>query len=348
MAFHDIASLPFNEIQEWFVDRGEKAFRGSQVFGWLHRQCVSSYGEMTNLSRPLRDKLGRLAPLKSVEIVKEEKAADGTRKFLFRLFDAEHIEGVWMPSPRRHTLCISTQVGCAMGCTFCATGTLGLNRNLSAGEIVGQVEAVTHRLRSDRFLRPISNVVFMGMGEPLANLDATVTAANILLDDRGLGLSRRHVTVSTVGLVPAMGEFVRRTKVKLAVSLNAASDSVRSSIMPINKRFPLAELMGACRLLPLSGADRVTFEYVLLGGINDGLQDARHLVRLLASLSCKVNLIPYNPFGKVDYKKPEARRVDDFLELLASKQISAFVRASRGESLKAACGQLVAQEDEIQ
>jgi 23S rRNA (adenine2503-C2)-methyltransferase len=219
---------------------------------------------------------------------------------------------------------------------------MGLIRNLTAGEIVGQVETVVRKLREPGSERPVSNVVFMGMGEPLANLEATVTAVEILLDQRGLGLSRRHLTVSTAGLVPAMGEFVHRVPAKLAVSLNATTDEVRSRIMPINDRFGLTELMDCCRNLPLQHTDRVTFEYVMLAGVNDSLEDARRLTELLSGIRAKVNLIPFNPFEGIPFSRPEQGQVEAFQEHLISRNISAFVRRSRGEELRGACGQLVA------
>ena len=338
----DLASLPLDRLEAWFVDQGEKAFRARQLFHWLHGRCANDYQQMTDLAKGLRARLAEAAPL-ALPVVKEQQVSkDGTRKFLFGLADGNQVEGVWMPDPKRSTLCISTQVGCAMRCAFCATGTLGLTRDLSAGEISGQVEAVVRTLRSDEQPRPVSNVVFMGMGEPLANLDATVDAVTILLAEAGLGLSRRHVTVSTIGLVPAMGRFVQRAPVKLAVSLNAATDEVRDRLMPVNRRYPIARLLEACRELHLRGTNRVTFEYVMLAGINDDLDTARELARQLGGLSCKVNLIPYNPAEGLPFDRPDPDRVYAFQEALAAKGLSVFTRRSRGQDLRAACGQLVA------
>jgi 23S rRNA (adenine2503-C2)-methyltransferase len=292
---------------------------------------------MTDLAKALRAELAASVPLVPPEVVEEREADDGTVKYRLRLADGAEIESVFMPEEKRRTLCVSTQVGCGMGCGFCATATMGLVRNLTAGEIAGQLEAVTRR----RGPRPVSNVVFMGMGEPLANLDAVADAVGILLHEHGHGLSRRHLTVSTAGLVPAMEAFVHRVPVKLAVSLNATTDEQRSRIMPVNRRYGIEELLGCCRNLPLQHNDRVTFEYVMLGGFNDTLDDARRLVRLLGGIRCKVNLIPFNPFPGVDFHRPRAGQVERFLQALADAGISAFVRRSRGESLRGACGQLV-------
>ena len=338
----DLASMTMNELSDWFVQNGQQSFRAKQVFKWIHSRCVASYDEMTDLSKDLRGQLKDHAPLLPLEILDEVFSSDGTIKFLLGAAGKDRIEAVWMPSAKRRTLCVSTQVGCAMGCAFCATGTLGLKRSLRAGEIVGQVEAVVQRLKTKTLVRPVSNVVFMGMGEPLANLDATIAAVDILLDDAGLGLSRRHVTVSTIGLVPAMKKFAERSRVKLAVSLNATTDEVRDRLMPINRRYPIKTLLEACRALPLHGADRITFEYVMLAGVNDSLQDAKRLVKLLGDISCKVNLIPYNSFEPLGFSRPSDGQILDFLDILTSKGLSAFVRNSRGEDKMAACGQLLA------
>jgi 23S rRNA (adenine2503-C2)-methyltransferase len=342
MTPEDLSSMTVEQLESWFEQQGERAFRGRQLFMWLHARCARTYDEMTDLSKETRAWLAKTVTLRQIRIAEEQEAEDGTRKFRFQLDDGAEVEGVFMPEERRSTLCVSTQVGCGMGCRFCATAGMGLTRNLTAGEIVGQVEAVVRKLRDPGEERPVSNVVFMGMGEPLANLEATVAAVTILLDQRGLGLSRRHLTVSTAGLVPAMGEFVHRVPVKLAVSLNATTDEVRSRIMPINDRFGLTELMDCCRNLPLQHTDRVTFEYVMLAGVNDSLDDARRLTGLLSGIRAKVNLIPFNPFEGIPFSRPAQDTVEAFQEHLISRNISAFVRRSRGESLRGACGQLVA------
>jgi 23S rRNA (adenine2503-C2)-methyltransferase len=338
----DIASLTRAELERWFVQQGDRPYRGRQVFRWLHERNAASFGEMTDLSKALRARLPELAWLSAPAILEERKAEDGTRKYRFGLCDGLQVEGVYMPEERRRTLCVSTQVGCAQGCRFCATGTMGLTRSLAAGEIVGQLEAVSRRLAAEGIARPVTNVVFMGMGEPLANLEAVVVAVDIFLDDFGPKLSRRHVTVSTVGLVPQLEEFVHRAPASVSVSLNAASDAVRDELMPINRRYPLAELMRCCRNLPEQHS-RLTFEYVMLGGVNDRPADARELAALVAGFPCKINLIPYNPSPGLPYERPEERRVAEFHELLTARQLSVFVRKSRGVELGAACGQLITQ-----
>jgi 23S rRNA (adenine2503-C2)-methyltransferase len=343
MSVPDLASMTFDQLQDWFTKQGKSAYRGRQVFRWLQARGARSFGEMTDISKALRAQLDESVPIRSAEIVEELGAEDGTLKFRFRLHDGLEIEGVYMPEERRRTLCVSTQVGCAMGCAFCATGTMGLVRSLSAGEITGQVGAVATRLTTEKLARPVTNVVFMGMGEPLANLGAVATAVQNLLDPHGMGLSRRHVTVSTVGLVPAMEEFAMRVPVKLAVSLNATTDEVRSRIMPVNKRYNIKELLDCCRHLPLQYNDRLTFEYVMLGGVNDSDEDAHRLARLLSGIRCKVNLIPFNPFGSLPFSRPDEGRVESFQQILIEKDFTTFVRRSRGDGLRAACGQLVAQ-----
>jgi len=341
MKMNDLASMTLEQLREWFVQNGHKAFRAQQVFKWIHGRCVKSFDEMTDLSKALRTRLEQTSPLRPPKILDEVRSSDGTIKFLLSVHGGQSIEAVWMPDTKRRTLCVSTQAGCAMGCEFCATGTMGLMRSLTAGEICGQVETVTRRLRSPAMPRPVSNVVFMGMGEPLANLDSTICAVEILLDDTGMGLSRRHITVSTIGLVPAMEEFAKRSPVKLAVSLNATTDEVRDKIMPINRRFPLNVLLKACRNLPLHGADRITFEYVMLAGINDSLQDANRLARLLNGIRCKVNLIPYNPTEGLGFERPTDQNIHAFQDALIAKDLSVFIRRSRGVDKHAACGQLV-------
>ncbi len=346
MPVDDPSSLTYQQIQQWMQVHGEPAFRGRQLFKWLHQHCAQSYAEMTNLSKAFREKLSRQHPMEPVRIVEEQLAADGTRKFRFGLRDGRQVEGVFMPEKERSTFCVSTQVGCAMGCSFCATAGMGLLRSLSAGEIVGQLEAVIRHLGAKEGKRVVSNVVFMGMGEPLANLEAVVAAVDILLHPQGQGLSRRHVTVSTVGLVRAIEQFVARAPVKLAVSLNATTDEQRSRLMPVNRKYPIAELIRCCRNLPLAYNDRVTFEYVLLAGVNDQLQDAHRLVKLLSGFRAKVNLIPYNGHPDSPYQRPAEAQVLAFQEVLVTHQITAFVRRSRGEELRAACGQLVTERND--
>ncbi len=338
---NDILSLTFDELQDYFADIGEKPFRGRQLFRWLHKGCVADFDEMTDLAKGLRQQLPELARITRPEITEEQLAEDGTRKYRFGLHDGLEIEGVFMPEAKQATLCISTQVGCAMGCAFCATGTMGLVRNLSAGEIVGQVEAVVSALRDGAQDRPVSNVVFMGMGEPLANLDAVSSSVDILLHPMGLNLGRRHLTVSTVGLLPAMERFVHEVPVRLAVSLNATTDEQRSRLMPINRKYPIAELMETCRNLPLQQNYRITFEYVMFKGINDQDEDIERLAKLVKGVHAKVNLIPYNPCEGLPFEAPDEARVRAFADRLSDLHVTAMVRRSRGDKLRAACGQLV-------
>ncbi len=304
----DIRSFTFEQLEHWIKQRGQPAFHGRQIFRWLHARCATTYAEMSDLSKTLRTDLERDAPLRSIEIVDEVQADDGTIKFGFNLGDDQKIEGVFIPEEDRRTLCVSTQVGCGMGCVFCATGLLGLRRNLSAGEIVGQVETASRRLRGPDRTRPISNIVFMGMGEPLANLEAVVAAVQILLHPNGLGISRRRVTVSTAGLADAMEEFVRRAPVKLAVSLNATNDELRNRIMPINRRFPIATVLESCRRLPLLRGERITFEYVLLGGQNDSPEHARQLIKAVTRHSVKGKPHPVQPLSGIAICAPGRQR----------------------------------------
>jgi 23S rRNA (adenine2503-C2)-methyltransferase len=339
----DIRSLTFMQLEHWIKQRDQPAFHGRQIFRWLHARSAATYAEMSDLSKTLRADLERDAPLRSIEIVDELQAEDGTIKFCFRLGDNQKIEGVFIPEEERRTLCVSTQVGCGMGCSFCATGMLGFQRNLSAGEIVGQVEVASRRLKGPDRARPVSNIVFMGMGEPLANLEAVTAAVQILLHPNGLGISRRRLTVSTAGLADAMEEFVQRAPVKLAVSLNATNDELRDRIMPINRRFPIAKVLECCRRLPLMRGERITFEYVLLGGQNDSPDHARQLIRLLRGIRAKVNLIPFNPYPGLPFVRPDDHVVEEFRRILDEGDVSVFIRRSRGDSLQAACGQLAAQ-----
>jgi len=332
----DLSSLTFEQIQDALIRLGEQPFRGRQIFSWLHKKNVVTWAEMTDLSKDLRARLDEEFPLTPPEITGEQTAGDGTVKFRYRLSDGEEVEGVFMPEERRSTLCISTQVGCGMGCKFCATATMGLKRNLTAGEIAGQLEAAKRKLDV-----PITNVVFMGMGEPLANLESVLAAVDILLHSHGHHMSRRHVTVSTAGLVPAMEEFVHNSPARLAVSLNATTNKIRDQLMPINKKYPIESLLECCRNLPLQHTDRVTFEYVMLKGINDSEEDAHRLIRLLRGIRCKVNLIPFNPFDPLPYERPDDETVYTFQETLAAANITVMTRKSRGQDLKGACGQLV-------
>jgi 23S rRNA (adenine2503-C2)-methyltransferase len=292
---------------------------------------------MTNISRSLRQALEETFRISSLSVARIEQAQDGTQKFLFHLEDREAIETVLIPDKGRQTLCLSTQVGCALGCRFCATATMGLRRNLRSSEILNQVLAVRAYLGEER---PLTNVVLMGMGEPLANFDQTLKALDILTADWGVRVSPRRVTLSTVGLVPAMERLFKESKVNLAVSLHATTDELRSSLMPINRRFPLQKLVDCCRRLPLAKRRRITFEYLLLKGLNHSAEDAQRLGILLKGIPTKLNLIPFNPFPGAPFERPSDKEVADFKERLRRYGFQVSVRVSRGSDIYGACGQL--------
>lgn len=335
----DIKNLNLDELIAFLAGLGKERFRAGQIMRWIYQRDVSSFEAMTDLAKPLRQQLQERAFVSELQPEVVEESRDGTRKYLFRLADGESVETVRIPMEGdRATLCISTQVGCAMGCSFCHTGSFGLVRNLTAAEIVNQVCAA----RRDG---PIQNLVLMGMGEPLDNLENVIRALQIFYLPEGLDYSPRKVTLSTSGLVPQMLELGRRIKVNLAVSLNATSDGVRNQLMPINRRYPLAELLAACRAYPLAPRQRITFEYILIRGVNDSDQDARRLVRLLHGIRAKVNLIPYNEHPGSPLKAPSAERVEAFQTYLLSRDMVAIRRASKGQDISAACGQLKGKLD---
>jgi 23S rRNA (adenine2503-C2)-methyltransferase len=301
---------------------------------------------MTDLAKPLRAALATRTTLVTLERATEQRSVDGTIKWTWRTGDGKLVESVYMPETDRKTLCVSSQVGCAIGCTFCMTGTMGLARNLTAGEIVDQVHRANRRLvelGEGPAPRPLTNLVFMGMGEPLHNFEQLKRALDLLLDEDGPNFSHRHVTVSTSGLVPFMRRLGEETQVKLAVSLNATTDAQRDALMPINRRWPLGELLAACRSFPMKQGRRITFEYVLLGGVNDADADAQRLARLVAGIPAKVNLIPYNDNPGLGFHAPAAERVEAFHRILFDRNITAVVRKNRGSDIAAACGQLAAE-----
>lgn len=338
-------------LTAWCALHGEKAFRATQLARWLHRHVEGDFEQMTNLAKGFRAKLAELAKIEPPQPIAEKKSADGTRKWLFDVGNGNAVESVFIPEDDRGTLCISTQAGCAMGCLFCSTGKQGFNRNLRTSEIVGQLWWGERELRRDRGItdpndRVISNVVLMGMGEPLQNLDNVIPALKLFLDDNGYGLSRRRVTVSTSGLVRQMDKLAEAAPVALAVSLHAADDALRDKLMPVNRKHPLADLMAACRrYLKVAPRDFITFEYVMLGGINDGLDEADKLIELVRreNVPCKFNLIPFNPFTQSDLRKPERDRVLAFCRRLNEAGIVTTVRKTRGDDIDAACGQLAGE-----
>lgn len=335
------------ELREFMESLGEPAYRGSQIYHALYKERRRSFSEMTALPAKLRTQLAEAAQIHMPEILRRHRSADGTVRYVLQLQSTEQakpatIETVFMPEEKRQTICISTQAGCAVDCQFCLTATLGLIRNLTAGEIAGQVIVALEDNRAA--LKPQTNVVLMGQGEPLLNYDAVMAALGIMLDPEGLGISPRHATLSTSGIVPGIERLARETvRPKLAISLNASNDAQRGKIMPINRKYPLERLLEACRQYPLRPWERLTFEYVLLGGFNDSPEDARRVVKLLANLRAKVNLIPWNP-GNLPYRPPEPNRVEEFRKILAEKGLLVFVRYSRGQDVMAACGQLALLE----
>jgi len=341
----NLRNLDEAELVAFFADLGEPRFRADQVFRWLFGRGVRSFAPMTDLGRALRERLAAVATLDGLEISAVERAEDGTTKLALDAPDGARIESVLIPDEfsDRLTLCLSTQVGCRMGCAFCRTAELGLRRNLRAGEIVDQYLRAREVAGADR---RISNLVLMGMGEPLANLRQVIRALRILLDDRGPNLGSRRITVSTSGLAPALPLLGAAVPVRLAVSLNATTDAVRDRLMPVNRRYPLATLLQACRDFPLARRDRITFEYVLLAGVNDSLEDAERLVALLRGLPSKVNLIAFNEFPGCRFRRPAEDRVLAFQERLIGRQLSTFVRASRGQEISAACGLLAGRQTE--
>ncbi len=359
----DLRSLTLEELSALVARLGEPSYRARQIFDWLHRKGVASIEAMTNLPRALRERLLAEASLSTLTIDAVQQSADGTRKYRMRTQDGKLIESVYMPDEAgpqafdpeteeeeppgrvRRTLCVSTQVGCAMGCGFCMTATMGLVRNLTAGEICDQVYRVNEDLRAlgAGGERPLTNLVYMGMGEPLHNYDNVLRSLALLLDERGANFSHRHVTVSTSGLVPDIARFGEDTQVKLAVSLNATTDEQREKLMPVDRKWNIAALLEAIRRFPSRQGRRVTLEYVLLRGVNDSDADADRLAGLLRGLPVKVNLIPYNENPGLGFGDPGAARVSAFREALEARGITAMVRKNRGRDIAAACGQLAVE-----
>ena len=332
-------------LTEYFQQIGQKPFRAKQVMRWIHQAGASSFDEMTDLAKALRAELQQHAALAVPALMTAQESQDGTRKWLLDVGTGNGVETVFIPEAERGTLCISSQIGCALECTFCSTGRQGFNRNLSAAEIIGQLWWANKAMGvTPKNERVISNVVMMGMGEPLANFDNVVTALSIMLDDHGYGLSRRRVTVSTSGMVPQMDRLKEVMPVALAVSLHASNDAVRDEIVPLNKKYPLKELMAACqRYLVKAPRDFVTFEYVMLDGVNDKPQHARELLSLVKDVPCKFNLIPFNPFPNSGYNRSSNENIRVFREILQEAGLVVTVRKTRGDDIDAACGQLAGQ-----
>lgn len=330
----DLKNLNPDALVDFLAGLGKQKFRADQILRWIYLRDVVDFSEMTDLAKSFREEISQRAMISCFTPETVEVSSDGTRKFLFRLGDGRSVETVLIPMEGgRNTLCISTQVGCAMQCSFCLTGTFGLERNLTTAEIVNQVCAV----RKDY---SVDNIVLMGMGEPLHNLENVVNALKILYAPKGFDYGPRRVTLSTSGLVPEMRELGQRVKVNLAVSLNATTDEVRDELMPINRRYPLSVLMEACRQFPLAPSQRITFEYILIRGVNDSQADARRLVKLLHGIKAKVNLIPFNEHVGSAFQTPDEQTIRAFQTYLLDRQIVAIRRASKGLDISAACGQL--------
>ena len=334
-----------DSLTAWFAEQGEKPFRAKQVLRWMHRSGVADFDAMTDIAKSLREKLKARAVVAPPVVVSDKLSEDGTRKFLIDVGNGNAVETVFIPEDDRGTLCISTQAGCALDCAFCSTGKQGFNRNLTVAEIIGQLWQANNALgvvHGDE--RVISNVVMMGMGEPLANFENTVAALKLMLDDNAYGLSRRRVTVSTSGLVPVMDRLREECPVALAVSLHAPNDKLRDELVPINQKYPLKELMAACqRYLEKAPRDFITFEYTMIDGINDSEGHARELLALVKNVPCKFNLIPFNPFPGSPFKRSPAERVRRFADILMQAGIVTTTRKTRGDDIDAACGQLAGQ-----
>jgi 23S rRNA (adenine2503-C2)-methyltransferase len=337
----DLAELDRPGLEAALAERGQERFRARQIFGWIYRRGVTDVTKMTDLPRGLRESLAADFTLSTPEIAARERSADGTEKFLLTLDDGRQIESVFIPETPSMTFCVSTQVGCAMACAFCLTGKMGLVRNLTAGEIAGQVRVLTGALdmRHTAF-----NIVLMGMGEPLHNYDETMKALRILADEHGLAVPPRRVTLSTVGLLPALERLAHEPLMpNLAISLHAPTDLQRGELVPINRKYGISEIIDACKRFPLRRRSRITFEYVLLAGVNDSAQDARRLAKLLSGVKSKVNLIPLNAAAGIPFDRPSDAAVDTFARILAERGVTVSVRKSRGRDIRAACGQLIVE-----
>ena len=338
----NLLGLPRGELQGFFASLGEKPFRAAQVLKWIHHRHTASFGAMTDLGKPLRARLDAVAEVRAPEAMADRISSDGTRKWLFEVGAGNCVETVYIPDGDRGTLCVSSQVGCALNCTFCATAQQGFNRNLRSAEIVGQLWAASRILADSGHSGPdITNVVLMGMGEPLLNFDNVAAALDLMLDDLGFGLARKRVTLSTAGVVPGIRALARRCPVSLAVSLHAPDDALRDVLVPINRKYPIDTLLAACR--EFAGAlprQKITFEYVMLDGINDTPEHARRLARRLADVPAKVNLIPFNPFPDTRYRRSPDTTIDRFREVLMAAGVMTITRKTRGGDIDAACGQL--------
>jgi 23S rRNA (adenine2503-C2)-methyltransferase len=340
----NIKDLTLKEFEAQLIERKEPSYRAKQIWQWLFQKRAASFAEMTNLSAALRARLAEDFRISRLPILREAVSNDGTRKFLFGLSDGQTIESVLIPETNRLTLCVSTQAGCGFGCVFCATAVLGLKRNLRASEILDQILEASRSLADDQ---RITHVVLMGMGEPLANYAETVKALEVMADTSwGFGISPRRITLSTVGLVPEIKRLMEETKVNLAISLHAPTEELRGRLMPVNRKYSLQRLMDCCRALPIPRRKRITFEYVLLRGVNDSMDQAEALCQLLQGIRCKINVIPFNPHPGSLYRRPDAAAVEKFQQVLLAHGVQINIRRARGDDIQAACGQLQGEERE--
>ncbi|MFZ5775650.1 MAG: 23S rRNA (adenine(2503)-C(2))-methyltransferase RlmN [Thermodesulfobacteriota bacterium] len=339
----DLKDLSLDQLRDWVLALGLPAFRAQQIFAWLYRPGIIDFSQMTDISKEVRGLLAEKSVISHLAIAVEERSQDGSIKYGFRLDDGAMIESVLIPEEDRLTLCVSSQVGCAMGCAFCLTGTMGFVRNLRPSEIVGQVQAAQEKAQAEGWTR-INNLVFMGMGEPLANFDNLITALNILLEQRGLDFSSRRITVSTCGVIPRIKELGEAVPVNLAISLHAADDPTRDQLMPVNKTWPVDALLAACREFPLPNRRKVMIEYIMIRDLNDSERHARLLIKKLHGLRCKINLLPYNQNPHFPYQSPPRERVERFQTILRDAGLTTLIRESRGADISAACGQLAIQD----
>jgi len=345
----NLLGLNRQDMETFFSDLGEKPFRASQMMKWIHQHNVNDFKQMSNISKALQQRLSETANIDALEVVVDQLSSDGTRKWVMRLTDGNCIEVVFIPDDDRGTLCISSQVGCALDCSFCSTARQGFSRNLSSAEILSQVWLASRLLDEEKKPgRKITNLVLMGMGEPLLNYENVVKAIDVFLDDFAYGLSKRRVTVSTAGVIPAMDRLSERHDVQLAISLHATRDELRDELVPVNKKYPLKELIAACHrfMEKRSPRSRLTIEYVMLAGVNDSEQDAKELIKLMKGLSVLVNLIPFNPFENSGYKSSSNNAVRRFQDQLMKANITTVIRKTRGEDIDAACGQLVGKVED--
>jgi len=342
---HDLAELELGELEQALETMGHPRFHARQLYQWVHKRGVTDFAEMTDLGRELRSSLAGSFRIVTPELVRKETSSDGTTKFLLRLEDGQMIESVYIPDTPANTFCLSTQVGCAMKCGFCLTGRMGIVRNLTGGEIVGQVCVLTRELG---MLQSRFNIVLMGMGEPLHNYDAVMKALRMLNDEHGLAVNPRRVTLSTVGVLPALEKLATEPLMpNLAVSLHATTEEQRDALVPINRKYGLKELLEACRRFPVKRRERITFEYVMLKDVNDTDEDARRLVRLLNGIKAKVNLLPLNAAPGIPFERPSDARVNRFAKIVADRGVTVSVRKSRGRDIRAACGQLITESTRL-